>query len=342
MFNILDTLKEIRQQAEQRLHDITDKATLEQVRLAFLGKKGQLTDLLKQMGSVAAEQRPAIGSAVNEVRSFIEGKIKDLEQHLGERELNTKLQSEKIDVTMPVKRENIGKVHPMIATMNEAISIFRDMGFTVVQGPEIETDYFNFEALNVPKNHPARDMQDTFYITENVLLRTQTSSMQIRHMKEHTLPLKIVAPGRTYRDEQIDATHGAIFNQMECLLVDKGITLGDLKGTLDIFCKRMFGEKTKTRFRPSFFPFTEPSAEVDITCHACGGKGCRICKGEGFIELLGSGMVHPNVLRECDIDPEVYSGFAFGVGLERITMCRYFIDDLRLFYENDLRFLKQF
>jgi phenylalanyl-tRNA synthetase alpha chain len=278
----------------------------------------------------------------NDIRSFIESEIEALSSRLDMQLLEKKIAEEKIDVTMPGKRQPIGKKHPLTKVLDELKDIFIGMGFEIAEGPEVELDYYNFEALNIPKGHPARDTQDTFYINENVLLRTQTSPVQIRVMERQKPPIKIIAPGRVYRSDAVDATHSPLFHQIEGLVVDKGITMSDLKGTLDAFCKKLYGDKTKTRFRPHHFPFTEPSCELDISCPACNGKGCRVCKNEGWIEILGAGMVHPRVLQICNIDPQIYSGFAFGIGLERTTMRRYEIDDIRLFYENDLRFLLQF
>ena len=294
------------------------------------------------MGKLSAEERPVIGQMANDIRSFIESEIEALSSRLDMQLLEKKIAEEKIDVTMPGKRQPIGKKHPLTKVLDELKDIFIGMGFEIAEGPEVELDYYNFEALNIPKGHPARDTQDTFYINENVLLRTQTSPVQIRVMERQKPPIKIIAPGRVYRSDAVDATHSPLFHQIEGLVVDKGITMSDLKGTLDAFCKKLYGDKTKTRFRPHHFPFTEPSCELDISCPACNGKGCRVCKNEGWIEILGAGMVHPRVLQICNIDPQIYSGFAFGIGLERTTMRRYEIDDIRLFYENDLRFLLQF
>lgn len=335
-------LEEIRQRASEALAKIQEKQELEALRVKVLGKKGELTDILKQMGKLSAEERPVIGQLANEVRSSIEKAIDSKAAELKEKELQKRLVSEKIDVTMPGTKQPTGKKHPLSTVLDEIKEIFIGMGFDIVDGPEVEYDHYNFEALNIPKDHPARDTQDTFYITDNILLRTQTSPVQIRTMEERKPPIKIISPGRVYRSDAVDATHSPLFHQIEGLVVDKGITMADLKGTLEIFIKRLYGEDTQVRFRPHHFPFTEPSAETDIMCFACGGKGCRVCKGEGWIEILGCGMVHPKVLENCGIDPNVYSGFAFGLGLERIVMRRYNIDDLRLFYENDLRFLNQF
>jgi len=294
------------------------------------------------MGALSAEERPVIGAMANEVRGYLEKEIDEKKAELTTKLREEKLKSEVIDVTMPGKIQETGKLHPLTATMNSVKEIFLGMGFQIAEGPEVEKDYYNFEALNIPKNHPARDTQDTFYVNDNVVLRTQTSPMQIRVMEKQQPPIRVVAPGRVYRSDAIDATHSPMFHQIEGLVVDKGVTMADLKGTLESFIKKLYGEDAKVRFRPHHFPFTEPSAEVDVSCFVCGGEGCRVCKGEGWIEILGCGMVHPKVLANCGIDPEVYSGFAFGLGLERIAMRKYDIDDLRLFFENDLRFLKQF
>ena len=315
---------------------------LEEIRIKVLGKKGELTSILRSMGQVAPEERPVIGQIANEVRGEIEAKIEEKSNALNKALFANKLLSEKIDVTIPAPSHSKGHRHPLDMVQREMEEIFIGMGFDVVEGPEIEYDYYNFEALNTPKDHPARDTQDTFYINPNVLLRTQTSPVQARTMEKTQPPIRIISPGRVYRSDAVDATHSPMFHQVEGLVVDKGITMGDLKGTLELFVQNMFGENAKIRFRPHHFPFTEPSAEVDVSCFVCGGKGCRLCKGEGWIEILGAGMVHPNVLSMCGIDPEVYSGFAFGMGIERIVMRKYNIDDMRYLYENDVRFLEQF
>lgn len=315
---------------------------LEEVRVQFLGKKGELTAILKQMGGLSAEERPIIGQLANSVRSELEALIETAEEKLKKEGLSERLKKEKLDVTLPGKKRTFGKRHPLTIVLQEIEEIFIGMGFEIASGPEVEWDYYNFEALNIPKNHPARDTQDTFYITENMLLRTQTSPVQVRVMEQKKPPIRILAPGRVYRSDAVDATHSPVFHQIEGLVVDKGITMANLKSTLEIFVTKLYGEDAKVRFRPHHFPFTEPSAEVDVMCFACKGEGCRLCKGEGYIEILGAGMVHPKVLKNCGIDPEQYSGFAFGLGLERVVMRRYSIDDLRLFFENDLKFLKQF
>ncbi len=335
-------LEKIKETAIAVLEQTTEMKAIEDLRVKYLGKKGEVTAILKQMGSLSAEDRPIIGQLANEVRAAIEGEITKRLAELKEAELNRKLKEETLDVTMPGTRRPIGKKHPLSQVLDEVKEIFLGMGFDIAQGPEVEYDYYNFEALNIPKNHPARDTQDTFYINDNILLRTQTSPVQIRVMEQQKPPIRIIAPGRVYRSDAVDATHSPLFHQIEGLVVDKGITMADLKGTLEIFAKRLYGDDTVCRFRPHHFPFTEPSAEVDVMCFACHGEGCRLCKGEGWIEILGAGMVHPKVLSICGIDPEEYSGFAFGMGLERIVMRRYNIDDMRLLFENDLRFLKQF
>ena len=319
-----------------------DDADPEQIRVKFLGKKGELTGVLRGMGSLSPEERPAIGQLANEVRGKIEEAIEARQTELGEKKLKDKLLSERVDVTVPGEEFAIGHQHPLTLVRRELEDIFLGLGFSIAEGPEVEYDYYNFQALNIPENHPARDTQDTFYITDNILLRSQTSPVQVRVMEKQKPPIRIVSPGRVYRSDDVDATHSPLFHQFEGLVVDKGITMGDLKGALELFAKTMFGEDTRIRFRPHHFPFTEPSAEVDVSCFACGGKGCRFCKGEGWIEILGAGMVHPKVLAGCGIDPREYSGFAFGLGIERIALLKYHIDDMRLLYENDMRFLGQF
>lgn len=334
-------LEEIKSRAAAALAGAKLPQEIDELRVKFLGKKGELTGILKQMGKLSAEERPVIGQLANEVRAFIE---KDIDTRLAEIKANqmaAQLESEKLDVTLPGKRPPFGAKHPLSIVLDEIKEIFIGMGFEIADGPEVETDYYNFEALNIPKDHPARDTQDTFYINDNVLLRTQTSPVQVRVMEQKKPPIRIISPGRVYRSDALDATHSPLFHQIEGLVVDKGITFADLKGTLETFIKRLYGEDSVVRFRPHHFPFTEPSAEVDVQCFNCHGEGCRLCKGEGWIEILGCGMVHPTVLSNCGIDPEVYSGFALGMGLERVVMRRYNIDDIRLFYENDVRFLKQ-
>ncbi|MDD4690272.1 MAG: phenylalanine--tRNA ligase subunit alpha [Eubacteriales bacterium] len=337
-----DKLQEIKIYAEQEIPNLTDLQAVEDFRVAVLGKKGKLTEVLRGMGGLSAEERPIIGQLANEVRSFIEEKIEAIKSELEKSAQVAKIAAETIDVTLPGKKRSQGHIHPLNQVLTELEEIFIGLGFEIVEGPEVELDYYNFEALNIPQDHPARDTQDTFYISDNVLLRTQTSSVQIRTMENKKPPIRMIAPGRVYRSDAADATHSPLFTQIEGLVVDKNVTMSDLKGTLDLFTKKLYGEGTKTRFRPHHFQFTEPSAEVDIQCPACNGKGCNVCKGEGWIEILGAGMVHPKVLSICGIDPEVYRGFAFGIGLERIAMRSFGIDDIRLFYENDVRFLDQF
>ena len=317
-------------------------ADLEALRIRYLGKKGELTAVLRGMGKLSAEERPVIGQIANEVREAIENELTVRAQEQKTAALAARLAAEKLDVTVPGTAPEIGHIHPLDRVQRDMEEIFIGMGFDIVEGPEVEYDYYNFQALNIPPDHPARDTQDTFYITDNILLRSQTSPVQARTMEKRNPPIRIISPGRVYRSDAMDATHSPLFHQMEGLVVDKNVTMGDLKGTLEMFAKKMFGEETKVRFRPHHFPFTEPSAEVDVSCFACGGKGCRLCKGEGWIEILGAGMVHPNVLRMCNIDPDEYSGFAFGMGVERVTMLKYHIDDIRHLYENDVRFLSQF
>ncbi|MBQ8893609.1 MAG: phenylalanine--tRNA ligase subunit alpha [Clostridia bacterium] len=337
-----EKLEALRAEARAQLESCSTAAELEALRVKYLGKKGELTALLRGMGALAPEERPKMGALVNEARSEIEAAMEAKVKALEEAELNRRLEEEQLDVTVPGVAAPMGKKHPLSQVLDEIKDIFLGMGFQIASGPEVEFDHYNFEALNMPKNHPARDTQDTFYITENILLRTQTSPMQVRVMEKQQPPIKVIAPGRVYRSDEVDATHSPLFHQIEGLVVDKGIRMSDLKGTLELFAKRLYGEEAVVRFRPHHFSFTEPSAEMDIRCFSCGGKGCRLCKGEGWIEILGAGMVHPKVLQGCGIDPEEYSGFAFGLGLERIVMRRYNIDDLRLFFENDLRFLEQF
>jgi phenylalanyl-tRNA synthetase alpha chain len=320
----------------------SENADLEQIRIQYLGKKGELTSVLRGMGALSAEERPVVGQIANEVRAEIESALKVKAEAKKDQELQKRLISEKIDVTLPSKAGTPGKLHPLVQVQRTIEDIFIGMGFSIAEGPEVEYDYYNFQALNIPENHPARDTQDTFYITDNILLRSQTSPVQVRTMEHQKPPIRVISPGRVYRSDAVDATHSPLFHQVEGLVVDKGITMGDLKGMLETFAKTLFGNDTRLRFRPHHFPFTEPSAEVDVSCFVCGGKGCRVCKNEGWIEILGSGMVHPFVLSNCGIDPEEYSGFAFGMGVERIAMKYYGIDDMRLLYENDTRFLEQF
>ena len=333
-------LEQIRQKAIEEIESA--QTSLDDIRVKYLGKKGQLTAILRGMGALDADERPVIGAIANTVREHIENALAERGAELKELALKKSLELEKLDVTYDGACSPCGHVHPITRTMERMTEIFVDMGFTVVEGPEVETVRNNFDDLNAPADHPSRDLQDTFYITESTLLRTQTSPVQIRAMRETQPPIRIISPGRVYRSDVADATHSPMFHQLEGLVIDKGITMGDLKGILSLFAKTMFGPETKTRFRPHNFPFTEPSAEVDVSCFVCGGKGCRVCKGEGWMEILGSGMVHPNVLRAGGIDPDVYSGFAFGMGIERVAMVMSGIDDLRLMYENDARFLRQF
>lgn len=337
-----EKLMNIRERALAQIGESDSLDKLNEIRVAFLGKKGELTEVLKGMKEVAAEERPAVGQLVNETRAAIEQMLEDTKNKMAAKLRELQLEREVIDVTLPAKKSNVGHRHPNTIALEEIERIFIGMGYEVVEGPEVEYDYYNFEALNIPANHPAKDEQDTFYINSEILLRTQTSSTQIHEMEKGRLPIRMIAPGRVYRSDEVDATHSPSFHQVEGLVVDKKITFADLKGTLDEFAKELFGSQTRVKFRPHHFPFTEPSAEMDVTCFKCGGKGCRMCKGSGWIEILGCGMVHPNVLRRCGIDPDEYSGFAFGVGLERIALLKYEIDDMRLLYENDARFLKQF
>ena len=337
-----ERLAQMKEEAIRQIQSSDGLAKLNDVRVAFLGKKGELTAILKGMKDVLPEERPMVGQLVNETRESIEKLIEETKAKLEAAERNIRLQQEVIDVTLPAKKSRVGHRHPNTIALEEVERIFVGMGYEVVEGPEVEYDYYNFEALNIPANHPAKDEQDTFYINDKILLRTQTSPVQVREMEKGKLPIRMIAPGRVFRSDEVDATHSPSFHQIEGLVVDKHITFADLKGTLAEFAKELFGEGTKVKFRPHHFPFTEPSAEVDVTCFKCGGKGCRFCKGAGWIEILGCGMVHPRVLKMSGIDPEEYSGFAFGVGLERIALLKYEIDDMRLLYENDIRFLKQF
>ena len=337
-----EKLEQILVKALEEVNAADTKDTLEAARVKYLGKKGELTAILRGMGQLSAEERPIVGQVANEVRAKIEAAIEGAAERAEAHELENKLKKETIDVTMPGKKIAFGKKHPLTTVLDEVTDIFTGMGYSVAEGPEVELVHYNFDMLNAPKTHPSREPQDTFYIDDEIVLRTQTSPMQARIMEQTQPPIRIIAPGRVFRNDEVDATHSPMFHQIEGLVIDKGITMGDLKGTLEVFAKELYGEETSVRFRPSYFPFTEPSAEMDISCFKCGGKGCPMCKYEGWIEVLGCGMVHPNVLRNCGIDPEVYSGFAFGVGLERITLFRYKIDDMRLLFENDVRFLSQF
>ena len=337
-----EQLKAISIAASEAVAAAENEAQIEEIRVKYLGKKGELTAILKQMGGLSPEERPIMGQLVNQAKQDLESLIADKKTLLASKAQEEKLKAETIDITLPAKEIKPGKLHPLNTVLDDMINIFQSMGFDVVDGPEVETDYYNFECLNVPADHPARDMQDTFYLAENLLLRTQTSAAQIRTMENRKPPIRVICPGRVFRADEVDATHSPVFHQIEGLVVDKGITMCDLKGILEEFAHEIYGSDTKVKFRPSFFPFTEPSVEVDVTCSECGGKGCRVCKGSGWIEILGAGMVHPNVLKSCGIDPEEYSGFAFGIGLDRLTTTRYKISDIRLLFENDKRFLDQF
>ena len=337
-----EQLQAIKTEALEQLKKADSLDRLNEIRVSFLGKKGQLTALLKSMKEVAPEDRPAFGQLVNSTRAQIEEVLEETKKKLERAALDEKLKKEVLDVTLPAKRSLIGHRHPNTIAREEVERIFIGMGYEVVEGPEIEYDLYNFEKLNIPANHPAKDEQDTFYINKDIVLRTQTSPVQARIMEQGKLPIRVIAPGRVFRSDEVDATHSPSFHQIEGLVVDKNITFADLKGTLEQFARELFGENTRTKFRPHHFPFTEPSAEVDVSCFKCGGKGCRFCKGSGWIEILGCGMVHPHVFEMCGIDPKEYTGFAFGVGLERIALLKYEIDDMRLLYENDSRFLKQF
>lgn len=337
-----EQLEAILANAKKELGETTNARDLDAVRVKYLGKKGELTAILKGMKSLSPEERPVVGQMVNEVRAAVEAALEEQGEKIERLALEEKLKSETLDVTMPGEEVVLGHKHPLTVVLDEIKDIFIGLGFQIAEGPEVELDHYNFEALNIPKDHPARDTQDTFYVSDNVVLRTQTSGMQVRVMEQTQPPIRIIAPGRVFRSDAVDATHSPLFHQIEGLVVDKGITMSDLKGILELFAKRLYGDDTVVRFRPHHFPFTEPSAEMDIQCYQCHGEGCRLCKGEGWIEILGCGMVHPKVLEMSGIDPEIYSGYAFGIGLERTVMGRFKIDDIRLFYENDVRFLHQF
>lgn len=337
-----EQLKKITEEAISRIASCEDQAGLSEIRVAYLGKKGEITQLMKSMKDIPAEERPAFGQLVNDARAKVEKAIDDAAASIKRKDREKRFKEEEIDVTLPAKKLRIGHGHPCQRALDELERIFTGMGYEVVEGPEIEYQEYNFTKLNIPEGHPARDEQDTFYITDQILLRSQTSPVQARTMEKGKLPIRMISPGRVFRSDSIDATHSPSFHQVEGLAVDKHITMTDLKGTLTEFAKELFGEDTKTRFRPHHFNFTEPSAEMDVSCFKCHGKGCRFCKGEGWIEILGCGMVHPNVLEMCGIDSREYTGFAFGVGLERIALLKYEIDDMRLLYENDQRFLDQF
>ena len=337
-----ERISEIHAKMVQELSEAKSRQSLEDVRVRILGKKGELTALLRSMGQLAPEERPAAGQMINEAREKLTAQLEEKIQEFRAREREEALRNERIDVTQPAKEQEAGVVHPIHLVMNEMVECFTGMGFEVMEGPEVELDHYNFELMNIPKNHPARDAQDTFYVDDNIVLRTHTSPMQARVMLSRKPPIRVICPGRVYRADEVDATHSPVFHQMEGLVVDKDVNMADLRGTLNAFAEKIYGKGITTRFRPSFFPFTEPSTEVDLTCSSCHGKGCRVCKGTGWIEVLGAGMVHPKVLEMCGIDSTVYSGFAFGVGLERIAMLRYGISDMRLLYEGDVRFLSQF
>ncbi|MCR4704585.1 MAG: phenylalanine--tRNA ligase subunit alpha [Lachnospiraceae bacterium] len=337
-----EKLEQIKQEAIRKIKEADVPEKLNDVRVEYLGKKGALTAVLKSMKDVAPEDRPKVGQMVNDVKSEVEGILEDALKTMERKVRELQMKAEVIDVTLPAKKNNVGHRHPNQIALEEVERIFVGMGYEVVEGPEIEKDYYNFEALNIPADHPAKDEQDTFYISGDILLRTQTSPVQARVMEKGKLPIRMISPGRVFRSDEVDATHSPSFHQIEGLVVDKHITFADLKGTLAEFAKELFGEDTKVKFRPHHFPFTEPSAEVDVSCFKCKGAGCRFCKGSGWIEILGCGMVHPHVFEMCGIDPKEYTGFAFGVGLERIALLKYEIDDMRLLYENDTRFLKQF
>ena len=335
-------LEQIKTAALEAIAAAENSADCENVRVKYLGKKGELTAILKSMGGLSPEERPIMGQLVNTAKAEVDAALGAKVSQMQAAAEELKLKEETIDITMPAKASKNGKLHPLNTVLNDMIDIFQSMGFDVVDGPEVETDHYNFECLNVPADHPARDMQDTFYLAENILLRTQTSAAQVRTMETRKPPIRVICPGRVFRADEVDATHSPVFHQIEGLVVDKGVTMCDLKGVLEQFAHEIYGPETKVKFRPSFFPFTEPSVEVDVSCSECGGKGCRVCKGAGWIEILGAGMVHPNVLRSCGIDPEEYTGFAFGIGLDRLTTTRYKISDIRLLFENDKRFLDQF
>ncbi|WP_250227840.1 phenylalanine--tRNA ligase subunit alpha [Anaeropeptidivorans aminofermentans] len=340
---MIKRLEEIKLGSEKLLNDAKSLKDIEELRIKYLGKKGELTELLKSMGALSAEERPKMGKLVNELREHLENAVSVHTERLKEAALNERILLEKIDVTMPGEKiRPLGHKHPITLVIDAIKDIFMGMGYEIAEGPDIELDYYNFEALNIPENHPAKDEQDTFYVDGGFVLRSQTSSVQVRTMETHELPIRIIAPGRVFRSDEVDATHSPVFHQLEGLVIDENITMSDLKGVLNVFAKALLGENTEVRFRPHHFQFTEPSAEMDVSCFVCGGKGCRTCKQTGWIELLGCGMVHPRVLEMSGIDPKKYSGFAFGMGLERIAMQRFNIPDLRLMYENDVRFLKQF
>lgn len=342
MSTIESKLKEIRDKVTEAVKNAGTLEIINDLRVKVIGKKGELTEIMKSMKDIPKEEKPKFGQLVNELRNEVEELLSSTANRI-KREIRQKqLEEETIDVTLPAKKTERGHKHPNQVALEEIERIFTGMGYKVVFGPEVEYDYYNFEALNIPADHPAKDEQDTFYINDKIVLRTQTSPVQVREMEKGKIPIRMIAPGRVFRSDEVDATHSPCFHQVEGMVIDEGITFADLKGTLEAFAKKMFGEDTKVKFRPHHFPFTEPSAEMDVTCFKCGGKGCRMCKGEGWIEILGCGMIHPNVLDRCNVDRSKYSGFAFGIGLERIALLKYEIDDMRLLYENDVRFLKQF
>ncbi len=337
-----EQIVKIKENSVKEINQCQEEKQLNELRVKYLGKKGELTVVLRGMGALSPEERPMIGSLVNEVRDELEELFQQKEKEFKRKELQKKLETESIDVTEPSKKIALGSLHPITQIIKEVEEIFLGMGYQIADGPEVEKAIYNFDKLNTPPDHPARDVQDTFYITEDIVLRSQTSPVQARVMEQQKPPIKIICPGAVYRSDSVDATHSPVFHQIEGLVIDKNIAMTDLKGTLEMFAKKCLGENTKIRFRPHHFPFTEPSAEADVSCFVCGGKGCRVCKGEGWIELLGCGMVHPNVLKNCGIDEQEYSGFAFGFGVERIAMAKFGIEDMRLLFENDIRFLKQF
>lgn len=340
--NMMEQLNNIGNEAERLFAEINDLDRLEKLRIEFLGKKGRITEVLKQMGKIPAEERPVIGQAANELKNKLNSLLQDRKAALEEHVKRQRLESEKIDVSLPGQQPRIGHSHPLTQILTEIKNLFIGLGFSIAEGPEIETEYNNFEALNVPQHHPARDLQDTFYINDNYLLRTHTSPVQVRTMAREKPPIRVIAPGKVYRSDELDASHSPIFHQLEGLVVDKGISFSDLKGIIEIFVKETYGENRSIRFRPSYFPFTEPSAEVDVSCIVCGGEGCSLCSRTGWVEIMGCGMVHPNVLEMAGIDTNSYSGFAFGMGLDRIALLKNGIHDIRLLYENDQRFLHQF
>jgi phenylalanyl-tRNA synthetase alpha chain len=337
-----EQLRQIEAEAAKAIEAAATLGELEGARLRFLGKKGELTSILRGMSALSAEERPAAGQLVNAAREGIERRLEAAKGALAQQALERRLADEAIDITLPGRSGRLGHKHPITLASEQICEVFLGMGFQIAEGPEIEYDHYNFEMLNIPKGHPVRDTHDTYYIDDNIVLRTHTSPVQVRTMLSQPLPIRIICPGRTYRSDTADATHSPVFHQAEGLVVDRGVTMGDLIGTLQLFAEKVFGESTKIRLRPSYFPFTEPSAEVDVTCWVCGGRGCRVCKGEGYVELLGAGMVNPKVLSMCGIDPDIYSGFAFGVGIERTATCKYGIDSLKLLFDNDIRFLRQF